>query len=64
MTLNDWLKKKGLSKSQFALQMGLTERAVRMWVDGDRIPAKDRMQEIFEATGGKVKPNDFYSLKL
>lgn len=63
MTLNDWLKKKDLSKAQFALQMGLTERAIRMWIDGDRIPAKNQMLEIFEATGGKVKPNDFYTLE-
>lgn len=40
--------------------IGATEIAVRRYCRGERIPARDKMENIWRATGGAVTPNDFY----
>lgn len=60
MRLNIWLEKKKVSRANFAKMLNMTERGVSMWINGERIPTRENMLEIIEATGGQVKPNDFY----
>lgn len=62
MTLNEYLKAENLSPEQFARNHDLPARSVRNWFYGIRIPRRDQMAQIFEATGGKVSPNDFFGV--
>ena len=62
MTLNEYLKAKNLSPEQFARENNLPARSVRNWFYGIRIPRRDQMAQIYEATGGMVSPNDFFGV--
>lgn len=62
MTLRDWLEQEGVSVPQFASRIGRTAEAVRRYVSGERIPDKDTMPLIAQATRRKVTPNDFFDL--
>src|SRR5688572_26449322 len=57
MTLRDWLDTNGKSNAQFGEIIGRTAEAVRRYAAGDRIPDRETMPLIVEATGGKVTPN-------
>jgi len=60
MTLKEWLVAKRMSVSQFAERIERSPQAVRRYVNGDRIPDRDTMPLIVQATRGKVMPNDFF----
>lgn len=63
MTLKEWLESNDLSHVDFALRIGRTNEAVRRYVNGERIPDRDTMPLIVEATGGCVTPNDFFGIE-
>lgn len=60
MKLQTYLDKSGTSRANFALQVGVTTEAVRLWVRGQRMPDRESMEKIRVATNGQVAPNDFY----
>ncbi|GAA3271399.1 hypothetical protein GCM10020258_46350 [Sphingomonas yabuuchiae] len=62
MTLKEWLDREAMSVPQFATRIGRSAEAVRRYVSGERIPDKDTMPLIAEATQRKVTPNDFFDL--
>ncbi|WP_374294128.1 hypothetical protein [Sphingomonas sp.] len=60
MTLLEWMKSSELEIGRVASRLNCTAEAVRRYIKGDRIPSRDVMRDIFEISGGKVTPNDFY----
>lgn len=63
MTLRDWLDRENIRTPQFAAHIGRTSEAVRRYVSGDRIPDKETMPLIVDATKGEVTPNDFFGVR-
>lgn len=59
--LSKFLDDHGLSDADFAAQIGVSRVAVSRYRSGARIPARDVMSRIVDATGGAVQPNDFYA---
>lgn len=60
MRLRQYLDEHSISVAEFAAQIGVTVQAVYRYLDGDRLPERRIMEQIKEATGGTVTPNDFY----
>ena len=59
MKLAKYLSLSGLREAEFASRIGMSAKAVRHWVIGDRTPRQEQMQKIFSASEGAVTPNDF-----
>lgn len=64
MKLTDFLTNLSMSPERFVAEHmpDVSKGAFRKWLSGERIPRKDQMEKIFEVTGGKVTPNDFYEI--
>jgi len=62
MKLQDYLFKKETSIKEFAVELGVSDMAVRYWLNGKRIPTQDVMRNIVEKTNGEVQPNDFFNI--
>ena len=64
MRLRTYLRESGLSLSQFAaaLRVPRPVATISRWSNGIMIPSPEAMADICEATGGKVRPDDFYGL--
>ncbi len=60
MRLSDWLKENNVSNAEFGRRIDRTAEAIRRYAAGDRIPDRETMPLIAEATGGVVTANDFY----
>ena len=63
MKLAKWLKRHKLNPTKFAKMIGRHQPTIYRYVNGERIPEPDIMQEIYSATRGEVSPNDFYDLQ-
>lgn len=61
MKLLDWRTAQALTLAQLAERVGVTKISLSRYERGERIPAREIMQKIVEATVGAVQPNDFYS---
>jgi transcriptional regulator with XRE-family HTH domain len=59
MTLTEWRSKEGLTMTQAAELLGLTQPTISRIEAGKQWPDKDTMTAIIERTGGAVTPNDF-----
>lgn len=59
MKLGDYLARKGLSRSAFGAQIGVSHAAIVRYVNGSRRPSWEVMERIERITEGKVRPNDF-----
>lgn len=59
MTLQDYMKKRGLNARQFAALVGVNTSTVWRWLRGT-IPSPHQMQRIGDVTKNRVKPGDFY----
>lgn len=60
MTLDGYLRKHGLTSSQFAKATGvLTKQTVHNYRHGIRFPSAESMRLIDETTRGEVTPKDF-----
>jgi transcriptional regulator with XRE-family HTH domain len=60
MTLDAYLRKHGLTSSQFAKATGvLTKQTVHNYRHGIRFPSAESMRLIDEKTQGEVTPQDF-----
>lgn len=62
MKLHDYLTKHGIKANAFARAVGTSQPAMSRYVRQLRIPPKDLVTRIFEATDGLVGPADFYEL--
>jgi len=65
--LAKWKRREGLNNVALAERLGVGAEAVRRYQlaydhPEYQVPLRDTMVRIFEVTGGKVKPNDFYPL--
>ena len=60
MRLSAYLSDKGESTAEFAARLGVTGEAVRLWLNGERIPRQEMMVRISQATDNAVTPNDFF----
>jgi predicted XRE-type DNA-binding protein len=61
MTLDAYLKQRGITHRQFAEILGCEQPTVSRFVAG-RIPSPDLMRLINEKTCGEVTPNDFFGV--
>ena len=59
MQLGEYLKKENIRPGEFAVRVGVKERAVYRWLERERIPRPSQIQRIAEITRGKVGPSDF-----
>lgn len=62
MKLQDWLEREGVEARDFARQISRSPEAVRRYLTGERIPDKDTMPLIVDATRTAVTPNDFFGI--
>ncbi len=60
MDLRAYLTRHNTSISAFAEAIDVTAMAVYRYLSGERIPRPEVMERIVAATGGEVRPNDFY----
>lgn len=59
MKLADYLAKHQISQTAFARLIEASQVAVSRYASGRRMPGRDRLLKIREATGGEVTANDF-----
>jgi predicted transcriptional regulator len=59
MTLADFLSDRKISQADFGARIGLTQAAISRYVDGLRMPRREHLVLIREATDGLVTANDF-----
>lgn len=60
MRLSRYLAKRNIPVARFAAECGVIPQSVYRWANGERLPRPDMMRRIEAATGGKVRPLDFY----
>jgi len=51
-----------MTQEQLARDLGLTTVTVARYESGARLPGPAVMIALFEVSGGRVQPNDFYDL--
>lgn len=61
MKLSEWIEREKWSRSAFAAAIGVTPEAVRLYLQGDRMPRPRVLLRIEEVTAGAVRANDFVS---
>lgn len=64
MKLSDYLEGKGpdgsrMTHREFGALIGVSQTAVTRYVNGERVPRKQLLRKIAEATQNLVTPNDF-----
>jgi transcriptional regulator with XRE-family HTH domain len=62
MKLIDYLERTSTSRHEFAKTIGVSGETVRRYIAGTRIPEKEKMEKIAEATGNAVTANDFFGI--
>lgn len=62
MRLHEYLQQTGLSRADFARQIGVKYITVARYLDTQRVPEPSVMVKIIEVTEGKVTANDFFGL--
>lgn len=61
MKLADYLTTNRETFAAFARRIGVANaKVVQRYANGERVPQPDIMRRIVEATGGLVRPDDFY----
>lgn len=58
--LGEFLKKNGISASDFGAQIGASHTSVYDWMNGKKMPGRKFLPKIHRATKGEVTANDFY----
>ena len=61
MRLEEYLSETGLTRAEFARQIGVKQFSVSRYLNG-RVPEPSVMCKIIEATEGKVSANDFFAM--
>lgn len=62
MKLADYLKTNKVSATTLADELGVSVSTITRAANGDIIPSRELMSKLFEATAGKVTPNDFFGI--
>lgn len=62
MQLKDWLEKHGVNNADFGRKIDRSAEAVRRYANGERIPDRETMPLIVDATAGAVTANDFFGI--
>jgi DNA-binding transcriptional regulator YdaS (Cro superfamily) len=60
MHLAKFLKRPG-DASKFAEKVGVSIPTVYRWINGECMPGREMMLRISQASGGRVRPRDFYT---
>lgn len=60
MRLHNYLEREGLSATDFARKVGVSQSTISRYLKGLRHPERDTMLAIRKATSGAVQPNDFF----
>lgn len=60
MTLNEWLKMRGMKHCEFAKRVKVTPVAVNLWLTGKRRPRWSTYLRIREITDGKIEYTEFF----
>ncbi len=63
MTLAQYMAREGLSETEMARLLGMSQPTVSRYLSGERMPKPRNMAKIVAVTGGRVRPDDFYGLK-
>lgn len=63
MLLKTWLDRRGMTMAELGRRSGLPRAMISRYYHGENIPRREAMQRIIKATGGQVKPADFYQMK-
>jgi transcriptional regulator with XRE-family HTH domain len=64
MTLQQYLTLTGQTQQQFAHLIGVSQMSVSRYASGNRMPRREHLRRILEATQGAVTPTDFLGLTL
>ena len=59
MTLSDYLTCERIKPSQFAAMIGVPASTITRILSEGRMPRRETLNKIIEATGSAVMPNDF-----
>lgn len=59
MKLETFLTENEMSRSDFARIVGVSEVSICRYIANQRMPKRDVLSKIMEATNGAVTPNDF-----
>ena len=62
MKLSQYLADTDQTEAAFAERIGRSREAVRRYCNGERIPDRETMPLIVQASDGRVQPNDFFDL--
>ena len=62
MKLKDYIRANDGKQADMARDLGVTWMAIWKWREGKRIPKPAMMAKIYQVTGGKVGPGDFYDM--
>lgn len=62
MKLSAWLSEKKKKPMWLADKLGVSTVSARRYCNGERRPEYEVMLAIYQLTGGRVTPNDFYEL--
>lgn len=62
MTLKDYLALPDVSAARLAETVGVSASTIWRAAEGRTVPSRKLMTDLFEATDGKVTPNDFYGV--
>ena len=62
--LSEYIRNMGISKADFASQLGVTREAVRAWCAGQYQPSLLHVSEMERLTGGVITARSFYSPEL
>lgn len=62
MKLDEYLHRQRLTNVAFAASIGVDQSTIARLRKGDLMPSGKLSKAIFDATGGKVTPNDLYGL--
>lgn len=64
MNLSEYLRTKDLKPSAFAADLGVSPSTITRILRGERSPGFNLIMRIEAATKGKVKPVDWYEVRL
>ncbi len=64
MTLEQYMTLNRLSLSKMAEEIGVSQSALTLYVQGKRMPRPWVMRNIYRATQGQVTPNDFFDFRI
>ncbi len=63
MKLSEYMKKRSLSATALAEELGVAVSTITRAANGKVMPSKPLMASIHKLTAGKVTPSDFYDLE-